>query len=524
MSVVRSVSVMNEERLEHWSSFGDASPLAPDEATWLDLQGDDLATSLDRTHCTLGSQRLYARLRGSLPWSAEPALEHLASAFAADSALRARTAERLSRAGRQLGPDLWPLTSPDLLPHRWWFAAFPVLALVALAALVLAVRDPIWWVGVLMLAVGNFLVRAATAWMVPRAIGPARQIDPLLSTAEALLPKLAHRGLLPSTAVEACARVRHMRRLSRWLGAGAPSGNELLSALYEYLNVLFLLDLNLLALIGRSCRLHAADLRMVAEWVGDVDVALAVTAIRESPGPWCRPETPNAAAGDRFQGTGLRHPMIDGAVPNDVELNPGALLVITGANATGKSTYLRTVGIAALLAHALGTCPARAWCSPPMRVRSLLDRRDDLATGRSYFMVEAERVAGFLREQRDAVPTLFLLDEAFRGTNRSERIAGAVAVAEHLSRSDGAPTTRVTLIATHDPELTELLGSTASAWHFSEQMQDGQVMFDYARHAGPATTRTGLRLLESAGAPTSVLTRAHQIAEQLSDTGGLPRA
>ena len=141
--------------------------------------------------------------------------------------------------------------------------------------------------------------------------------------------------------------------------------------------------------------------------------------------------------------------------------------------------------------------------------------------GRSYFQVEADRVAGLLARAAGETPTLFIVDELLRGTNSVERIALTEAVMLALVRRDG-PTPHVAVIATHDLEVAAAVVPPYAAWHFRETLANGELTFDYRRREGPSPTRTGILVLEAAGAPAAVIADAHARAERrgLREGGG----
>ena len=101
---------------------------------------------------------------------------------------------------------------------------------------------------------------------------------------------------------------------------------------------------------------------------------------------------------------------------------------------SGKSTFLRTVGVNVVLAQSINTCLARVYRAPVYQVRSCIGRSDDLIAGKSYYLVEVEAVLALRESERAAAPHLFIFDELFRGTNAVERIAAAEAVLVHSSR------------------------------------------------------------------------------------------
>jgi DNA mismatch repair ATPase MutS len=148
-------------------------------------------------------------------------------------------------------------------------------------------------------------------------------------------------------------------------------------------------------------------------------------------------------------------------------------------------------------------------------VRSLIGRQDDLAAGKSYYQVEADRVIELLAAATEPEPTLFLLDELLRGTNTVERLAAGEAVLRALLPVREPATPHVVIVATHDGELVAMLADRYQPFHFRETIAPGGLCFDYRRHAGPATTRTAIALLEATGAPAAVIAAARARADQL---------
>lgn len=139
---------------------------------------------------------------------------------------------------------------------------------------------------------------------------------------------------------------------------------------------------------------------------------------------------------------------------------------------SGKSTYLRTIGIAATLTRAINTCPAASWDGRPFRVRSLIGRTDDLSAGKSYYQVEADGVVELLDESEEALPTLFLLDKLLRGTNTIERLAAGEAVIRALLTPHVTGNPHAAIVATHDGELVSKLEGLYTPVHFREMMTD----------------------------------------------------
>jgi DNA mismatch repair ATPase MutS len=213
------------------------------------------------------------------------------------------------------------------------------------------------------------------------------------------------------------------------------------------------------------------------------------------------PEVLERGPGDppSLEADGLRHPLLPGAVPNPVRLGgkggPAALLV-SGSNMSGKSTYLRTVGMAAVLGLA-GAPVAAARCRLTQLVPGATLRiQDSLQAGRSRFYAEITRLRALQDLAQGPLPLLFLLDEILHGTNSHDRRIGARAVLETFL-AQGA----IGLVTTHDLALTELghgAGSLANA-HFEDQVTDGRIAFDYRLRPGVVAHSNALALMRAVG-------------------------
>ncbi|HET7043022.1 MAG TPA: hypothetical protein VFI13_13475 [Gemmatimonadales bacterium] len=505
---------MDDRDAEAWEELcGDGRDGAGiDRRTRTDLDLDGVLAAIDRTQTGLGRQILYWRMRSGIAWTDTPALEALTTRLAHDTALREAVGVQLATGGRSLGHGFWVIARPSLIRVRWWYWSFPLLAVAMLTSVAAVPFVPRALLAVVALVVVNLVVRMATAWQIPGLLAPMRQMGPVIRAAERLSSTLGAADEGPAAILADVQRLRPLRRIARWVSRDPLASGEVLAAAWEYLNIMFVLDANALLLSARYLRQLGPVLTRVARWVGEVDVALSVASLRAEPRDWT---IPDRSEGPRTRVRGLWHPLVASPVPNDAEMCPGAGAVITGANMSGKSTYLRTVGIAAVLARALGTCPAISWEGRAFRVRSLMGGNDDLAAGKSYYQVEADGVVGLLKEAREGDPTLFLLDELLRGTNTIERLAAGEAVLRALLADHGGATPHAVIVATHDGELVSMLEGLYSPFHFCETIGPGGLSFDYRRRVGPASSRTAIALLESTGAPKEVVEMARARAEQL---------
>jgi len=199
-----------------------------------------------------------------------------------------------------------------------------------------------------------------------------------------------------------------------------------------------------------------------------------------------------------LDGDAVRHPLLAGAVPNDVRLGDGGarVLLVSGSNMSGKSTYLRTVGVNVVLALAGAPVRAGRLRLTPLRTGATLRIQDSLQAGRSRFYAEITRLKALSDLAAGEVPLLFLLDEILHGTNSHDRRIGAEAVVRGLV-GKGA----IGLVTTHDLALTELAGRDHALEnaHFEDQVKDGEIAFDYRLRPGVVAHSNALALMRAVG-------------------------
>ncbi len=207
----------------------------------------------------------------------------------------------------------------------------------------------------------------------------------------------------------------------------------------------------------------------------------------------------------RLRSTKLGHPLISAQsrIDNDLDLSRlGTIHLITGSNMSGKSTFLRTIGINLCLAQAGGPVCAATFDWSWSRLACCIRVNDSLDAGLSFFYAEVKRLKTILDETEDrkAPPVLFLIDEIFKGTNNRERLIGSRAYIKALSAGNG-----LGLVSTHDLELTDLEKEIPSLtnMHFQETVSAGALSFDYTLRPGPCPTTNALRIMELEGLPAS---------------------
>ncbi|MHC5067268.1 MAG: MutS-related protein [Planctomycetota bacterium] len=348
-----------------------------------------------------------------------------------------------------------------------------------------------------------------------RARRVTAQLDPIRTRlrAAALARALEHVASAPAAeadpalaalADQARGAVAGCRRLAG-LCDGLAKGANALRALLGALVCIEWIQLRRFLIWHRD---HAAD---YADWwrlVGRVEaVACAATYAAEQGGVWAEAGTGE----DLFAATALAHPLLPAAtrVANDIVLKDGQVLLLTGANASGKSTFVRSLTLALIMDRAGLPICASACRLRRMRVATVMRVHDDLRAGRSRFQAEVDRLRAVLdlAEADDPAPLCLALDEILGGTNSRERHLGTQAIIDHLRGRPG-----LTLVTTHDLDLARVAEAEPERVvlaHFADRAALGEdasadVAFDYQLRPGVLASTNALRVMHHAGLPVSI--------------------
>ncbi len=203
-----------------------------------------------------------------------------------------------------------------------------------------------------------------------------------------------------------------------------------------------------------------------------------------------------------FRGIKLGHPLIknENKVCNDFSFNPeGEIALITGSNMSGKSTFIRTLGINLSLAYAGSVVNAYKLEVSLFDLFTCIRINDSLTDGISFFYAEVKRLKTLLDKiEKSKHPVFFLIDEIFRGTNNIERLKGSSMLIKKLAETNAAGA-----IATHDLELIKLADfiSKIKNYHFKEDIKEGKMIFDYSLNEGPCPTTNALKIMKLEGLP-----------------------
>lgn len=477
-----------------------------DETTWNDLDMDAVYKRINPGLSTAGEQYLYYMLRRPMNRAQFDRQNALTQAMAQEADTRLKLQKILRRLGCYRAIDIGGVLH-GRKGSSLWLIVYLLLALFVPVALVLAVT---YGTPGLYALFGGLAVNAAVhEFRLQRCDREIKTVNYCVGLAFALrkIKGMKHAGL-DALLEDSYAHLHRMRSLLHIGPVISASQNDIVGALMT----VFLLDLITFELLKSRLAKYCDDFSVIHEAVGQVDAAIAIASFRESIEDWSAPQIDFDAKKGFLHAKGVVHPLLAHPVANDALLDRP--LLITGANASGKSTYLKATMLCALLAQTIGTATCKRYHASPFRLYTSMALTDHLQEGESYYIAEIKSLKRILDDPCKDMPVLCAIDEVLRGTNTIERIAASTEVLRALERS-GA----LCLVATHDAELCSLVGDAYALAHFEEAVTEKEILFDYRIRPGAATTRNAINLLKLMGFDENIVDAAHRRASFYVQTG-----
>jgi len=457
----------------------------PGGCAWLDdrtVDDLDLAQvfgAVDRTRTATGAQVLWR-------WLAAPAhdLDVLAArerevAAVADPKLRDRLGDALGTTtiadAAMLPRLLWEPAAVPLRGSLLWALAGAMLGLLVVAR---------WWPPALLGVVALFGVNLILDdWSKLRLAQQARGLVVLDDTLKRAARVAA---IVPAELAAPDLEVRHLlRRRMTILALQDPFD------ILDLLRAGFLIRLLVTRSAMQIVEAERERLRAIVVWLGAVDAVCSIAALRAE-----RSEVriADVVHGERaIVARDLIHPAIENAIGNDLELRGG--LLVTGSNMSGKSTFLRTVAVNAILAQSIHSTFG-GWRATPLTVRTVMRIADDPARGMSTYAIEVAAIGELVAASTGAM--LFVVDEPFNGTNPTIRVPIVVAVLEYLVEHG------LVVAATHDLDVATRLNTRFERGYFEERDEG---TFDRHLRGGIAPASNAVEILRRAGYPNEILRR-----------------
>ncbi len=278
------------------------------------------------------------------------------------------------------------------------------------------------------------------------------------------------------------------------------------SLIFDYVRMISHIDLIAYKhKIGKISRCSDKLMELYAD-IGNTDMSLSLASFLTTR-DFCRALIDDVRRIDAKQ---IYHPLVNGAVRNDILAQRGILL--TGSNASGKSTFLKAVGLNLLFARSFGFAFAASFAAGRFDLYTSMAVRDDIVGNESYYVVEAGSIRRIF--DTDSELTLCIIDEVLRGTNTVERIAASSQILKFMCRHG-----ILCFAATHDLELTKLLNDDMDMYYFTEEISEKDVRFPYIINKGTSDRTNAIRLLLALGFDEEIVSSANTLVERYRSTG-----
>lgn len=490
------VSEANYQHLQAYHKYAKTEAIV-DDITWHDLDMDAVYKVLNHNLSSVGDEVLYAHLRKQ---------DDFECAFLSDlSETIAQKREYRTHIQRALG-SLGRVPDNGLIDHIYAGAQnipkqFLYFRLQALAALIPIILLPFSPSTAIMLFVLVLMVNMITF------IGLNKTVTAHLRSLNYFVDVLkCARDLEKNTdlQIEGLNAFKTIRSYLSVFSTSALDGTGI-SALLMIVNAYFCLYGFSFMKIVNALETHFDEALSVYNQVGMVDCAYSRASLTQYRS-FCKPEFTQDLAPKVVD---LCHPLLNDPVPSTVNLDPNML--VTGSNASGKSTFVRSLAINVILGQRLNFCFAQSMQYRPCFVATSMAISDDVVSGDSYFVAEIKSIKRLLNVVKTYDYSLLVIDEILKGTNTIERIAASSAILLELA---DAPC--FVCAATHDIELVRILESGYSNIHFSETIDAKGIHFDYTLKPGPSTTRNAIKLLEYYDYDVDIIQKANQLADDFT--------
>lgn len=473
-----------------------------DDITWNDLDMDKVYKKINTTCSSVGEEYLYGVIHEQA--FNEKMLrekEELITYFATHEDKRLDTQFSLSKMGKVTGNGILTYFYNTSEKKLKFSLLYMLLSVLALAAIVSLFAYPVLGIYIFITVIGiNMIVYMTTRKDIEPEIVSIRYILSLITCAEKISGII--KNDFENYSVPLLKLTKRLKRIGKVTRFIMSKPNTDLDYFIEYIKIIFMMDLvvynHLLSVIEK----YSSECIKIYEIIGLMDMCISIASYRKSLDFY---STPKFIDSDYIKVQDMYHPLIEDPVSNSIKLMRNSL--ITGSNASGKSTFVKSVAINTILAQTINTCLAKEFITRPSFVITSMAVKDDVESGESYYISEIKSLKRIIDGLNTNVRSLCLIDEILKGTNTIERIAASASILKYFSNENC-----MVLVATHDIELTEITAQYFDNYHFQEHINDNGISFDYKIYNGFATTKNAIQLLNFMEFDHEIISQANKLA------------
>lgn len=459
-----------------------------DDKTWSDLNMDTLFHKINFNFTAIGEMRLYATLRGMFKVNQTS----LINMFKENKVFRLNVSYILSK----IGKNVYPLFPDQMLPTKRNILLMfcPLLPFIGFAFIFLIPSKGI------LICLTFMILNAILSFKLKKSYD--QDLKSIFYTANVIKQSQALSKIESTPAIS--VDFTHFKASRRFSGLLARvESQDMASSIIMFIKLVFMIDYVLFHLIQRSYFKYQEEVMACYDYISILDNHYSIAMYQHTLTHYCYPKINHNING--LQMKSIIHPLLDeeNAIANTIDISNHILL--TGSNASGKSTFMKAVALNLILAQSIQTATAHSFIYQPGYVMTSMANADDVLSGDSYFMSELKSIRRLFNTHQCNKIYCFI-DEIFKGTNTTERIAASESVLSYLDNQKAYQV----LAATHDVELSTLLENTYNNYHFNESIQENSIFFDYKIKPGKANTRNAIELLRITQFPIDIYQRAQQ--------------
>lgn len=488
-----------------------------DDITWNDIDMDQIYMLLNNTGSAIGEEYLYSLLR-KLEYSNETLLERnrLIELFQKNPEKRLSLQKAIANMGKMTEISVYEyINRTDNIskhnPVEHYLYAFGLIFSIVLCfsskTLTMGVLGTVFFIA------HNILKYYKRKAEIEKYFSIFSYIIKMLNSMKKIvdlnMPEISEYADILKNAEQS---FRKFKKGSFFVLSGSNMNGGIGDFILDYFRMLFHIDLIKFDSMLSEVRKNKEVLNQIYSAIGTLDCMLAVASFRTFLNEeYSLPQLSNT--GKPFlEVEEVYHPLIADPVKNSISEKKGVL--ITGSNASGKSTFIKTMALNAILSQTIFTSLSKSYKANFFMVYSSMALRDDLFSKESYYIVEIKSLKRILDRLSDEIPMLCFVDEVLRGTNTLERIAASSQILYSLAKKNALP-----FAATHDIELTHILEKAYSNYHFQEKIIDNDILFDYVLQEGRAVSRNAIKLLGIMGYGDEIIEQAANAANEFLETG-----
>ena len=468
-----------------------------DDITWNDLNMDEVFQRINACSCSVGEEYLYHVLREmEADNQALKRRERLIKWMEQNPEKRIQIQKKLLGIGKKRNNRLSYYlfhANAKVLKFAWVFTVMAFFPIVGIGILSFSVTAGI--ITILSSIAANIVVYSVLRMRIEGEMDSMQCFFALLYSAKKISKGFEREFSMMDYSLR--TKIKPFKNLGGRISGNAQRGLSEVEALIVIVKAIFLVDPIHYNRTVRVMNQYQKELRELYQTMGEIDLAISIASFRQSIKQCCLPEFTEE---NRISCVEVFHPLLEDPVVNSANITNNS--IVTGSNASGKSTFIKTLAINCILAQTIHTCTAKCYKLSYSYVATSMALKDNILFGESYFVAEIKSLLRILNYCKRMSCTIFI-DEVLRGTNTPERIAASTAVLKTLHEMQS-----LTLVASHDIELTELLCDRYDNYHFCETFEDDQISFDYLLKEGAARSTNAIKLLKYMGFEKKIVEEA----------------